>query len=340
MKLRRLLIEITFDDAVKVLSIDKSDISDESKLKLAFRTAALKSHPDKGGSNEAMRDVNDAYEFLKKHKGSASGTNKFDWEQSRKEYINIGLKILEILKSTLNYNSFTSYFENIYGEPFSYKIISERPKSTETSTPHYATLNLEFANNDRGILFLMEVSCDLNAAKRTSSLGSGAANISYSLLISAFGFFNNKKMKITQRDYTRTQNHDILTKPEISFPKAKLEKFKKTSSSKVFKRADMLAYLTRKLSMSWDGEDARLPKLPDNIVVVFRRAVFMKMPYWSLLVFQDARRIPGIKTISMNETEETAQSIERLVKKIKNMTSGEEIKTAVTNWSNETERIR
>ena len=46
-----------------VLGLNKGFTSAE--LKQAYKRAALRAHPDKGGSNEAFRAVKDAYEYLK-----------------------------------------------------------------------------------------------------------------------------------------------------------------------------------------------------------------------------------------------------------------------------------
>ena len=46
------------------LAITYEDAGDRKKLQEAFKAAALQAHPDKGGSNEAIRDVYAAHEML------------------------------------------------------------------------------------------------------------------------------------------------------------------------------------------------------------------------------------------------------------------------------------
>lgn len=41
---------------------------DQDKIKRAYRSMALKKHPDRGGSTEAMKTVNEVYRVLSKHK--------------------------------------------------------------------------------------------------------------------------------------------------------------------------------------------------------------------------------------------------------------------------------
>jgi len=330
MKLKKLLFEITFDQALKVLDFSKSDLGDEGKLKLAFRKAALTAHPDKGGSNEAMRDVNDAYELLKKQ--SVSSNSMDAWRSDREDTNKLSLQILEILKSKIDYSSFVKYFNSIYSEIFTHKIVKEYPTTNEKYAYH-ASFEVQFSNPDRSIIFILQLYCSATDARRTSSLGSGAGNISFPLGVTAYGFYNNKKLKITQRDWTTTQNHDVLNSPELSFPKVKLEKFKGTSVSKVFKRADMILYLTKKLGMTWDGEDARLRDVPKPLAVVFRRGTFMKTPYWSLNLYENSRGVPGMTHLTLPETIETAQAIEALVKAVGKTDNPEQIKQIVKDWA-------
>ena len=334
MKLKKLLLEITFDQALKVLDFSKSDLGDEGKLKLAFRKAALFAHPDKGGSNEAMRDVNDAYELLKKQSSQQHSFDDYKRQADERNTKNkeIANKILESLKSKINYSAFVKYFNSVYNEIFVHRIFNERPASSSYYVS-YAGLTVEFSNPDRSIVFILEFSASVSDATSSSSLGSGVGNVSYPLGVEAYGFYNNKKLKITQRDYNRTTNHDVLDTPELSFPKVKLEKFKGTSVTKVFKKADMVTYLGNKLRMTWDGEQARVRDVPSSIAIVFSRGTFMKIPYWSLNLYENRRGVPGMPYITLPETIETAQSIEVLVKSVNNVDDPEKVKKIVKDWA-------
>jgi hypothetical protein len=59
------------DDAAKILNLSES-ITPEI-VKMAYRRASSKYHPDKGGSVEMMQAVNQAYEVLKDHSGMVDG---------------------------------------------------------------------------------------------------------------------------------------------------------------------------------------------------------------------------------------------------------------------------
>lgn len=55
--------------AADILGIEQGAVLDEATVKAAFRRAAQKYHPDKGGSTEMMQAVNAAYAELQKHYG-------------------------------------------------------------------------------------------------------------------------------------------------------------------------------------------------------------------------------------------------------------------------------
>lgn len=315
MKLKLILREITLEKALDVLNLTKADLGDTAKIKAAYRKATLDNHPDRGGDVEKSKDVNLAYELISKQ--SKAQTNRFDWEGHKKKQEGFAEIIKTDLHNKFNPKMFEGYFSSVYGESF--QSTMDRLKINNSSVYMYWS----FATADRSIVFKFEVYCDSSDASQTSSLGGGQSNISYKISIVAYGLYNNKKLKITQRDWNSTNNHDVLTKPEISFPKTKLEKFKTTSSTKVFKKQDMVAVLTNKLGTSWDGEDARIQLAstkngdPYNLTLVLRRMTFMKMGTWNILLFKNSQGVPGMTYHTFLESLETAQKFEELIKGVK-----------------------
>lgn len=319
--MKQILIEITVDQALKVLGLSQSDARDASKLKSAYKSASLKNHPDRGGSTEAMKDVNLAYELLQKYTGSSTSSGgsssrggSFDrdsYERSKQEYFDLGLSVLRSLKEKLKLDAFLRHFQTIYNEPFEHKVITEVPKPTDSARTHIynAVLSYEFFNKTRDIVFNISFSCYLTDVKYDRSLGSGAKNISYPLGVIAYGFFNNKKLKITQRDYQRTQNHDVLSDPEMSFPKKRLETFKKTAKAKQFRREDMVMTLKNKIDAGewYDNQfTVRLGTNPRKDLV-FRRGTFQRMPYWDVNFYVNGKYQQIERAGVLLETEETAR---------------------------------
>jgi preprotein translocase subunit Sec63 len=61
--------------AADILGMEPGSIADEATVKQAYRRAAQKYHPDKGGSTEMMQTVNEAYNILQSNYGSLPSIN-------------------------------------------------------------------------------------------------------------------------------------------------------------------------------------------------------------------------------------------------------------------------
>lgn len=61
------------ESALRLLGLLGCEV-DENAIKKAYRKASSKYHPDKGGSNEMMKAVNDAYDTLKGFSASSKET--------------------------------------------------------------------------------------------------------------------------------------------------------------------------------------------------------------------------------------------------------------------------
>ncbi len=306
-----MIFEMSVNDALTLFDMSASDLGDVNLIKKKYRELSIKHHPDKGGDLETMKKVNDAKITLDKAKaGSSSG--KFDWDAMNKKYQELGKRIKEKLMKDFKSENYTKYFEKIYDEKFDYEQTKEFPKDKDRS-PHYAGFQFDFFNKDRSIVFEIYVSANLVESQQTNVLGGGQGNISFPLLVHGYGFYNNRKLKISQRDWKSTSDHDVLTKPELVFPEKKLQQFKTKSKDIVFKKKDMITYLTKKLKGSWDGQWVKIP-LKDDLKLYLARNVFMRQAGWSPQVFKKWKGVPGGVYVTFPETLETAQYFEGLVK--------------------------
>jgi DnaJ domain len=304
MKLRTILTEITVDQALKLFNIDISDVSDATKLKAAFRTASLKAHPDKGGSDAQFNDVQDAYELLQKQGKNVSA--QIDYKAREDKYETTGNNILDKISKEFDTNAYKEHLKNIYNTDFTYKLLSSKLGWGK----YTAVVVMEFADDTRDIIFNISMSVDItNVLYNSGGLGDGMTNISYPLGISTSVLFKGKKVKIAVREYSQTRNHDVFQNPELVLPKATLLKFETKSSTKKFSKADMFQILTKKYGMGVEGNVAfkRFEQFkPDRVSLQFTRGTFMKMPYWSFTLFTNGKsdRLP-YKTY-----EENAQTAE------------------------------
>ena len=56
-----------YKESCEVLSISLDQSLDNEKLKFTFRKLVVQHHPDKGGSEDKFKEINSAYEYIKKH---------------------------------------------------------------------------------------------------------------------------------------------------------------------------------------------------------------------------------------------------------------------------------
>ncbi len=88
-----------FNEACKILNIDKKFTGE--MLKKAYHTAALRHHPDKGGSEETFKKIKEAYELLL----GFGGNEDLDFDIEGKSYIEILKKVIEEISPRTEWNT-------------------------------------------------------------------------------------------------------------------------------------------------------------------------------------------------------------------------------------------
>lgn len=318
-EIHRILLErnMSVDDALSIFGLSQSDLDDKKLINKTYRALALKNHPDKGGDLELMKKITVAKSVLDNAVSRTTASGKFDWEAMRKEYTELAQKVNEILDATFNPNTFTSYFQSVYGEGFEWDELTRMPSKGDRN-PSYAGFLGEFSNKDRSIVFTFRVSAHLVDVKSgTKSLGSAMDSISFPLFVDAYGLYGNKKLKVSQRSWKHTNRHTVLFKPEESFPKSKLDKFKKDAAGKKFTKKDMITSLTSYFRKAeWDGEYVKIP-VRDKVKLYLRRSVIMRLAAWTPVLFEGYRSMRGGAYTSFLETEETLEKFKELYSEIK-----------------------
>ena len=66
---------MNLSQAADILGMEPGTVADELSVKTAYRRAAQKYHPDKGGSTEMMQAVNQAYAMLQSNYGTLPSIN-------------------------------------------------------------------------------------------------------------------------------------------------------------------------------------------------------------------------------------------------------------------------
>jgi len=250
MNFKDILLEqtLTTDEALQLLGLDKNQEINSDVVKAAYRKAAFANHPDRGGSQEKMKMINIAYEKLKSYSKQSSTNFKDQMEAGIKRYQEVGVAIKTELLSKIKPEAFIKYFKDISGLDFFFTIKKSYPKGDERYGLYSAGFQSEFHTKDRNTIFTYDISVDLtDAIHNKGKLGS--SEITYKMYTSAYCFHNNKKQKLTQRDWGFSDKTKILTDPEALYPKAKLNKIFGGSSRKdsKFAKRDAITFIEKKL---------------------------------------------------------------------------------------------
>jgi curved DNA-binding protein CbpA len=253
---------------------------DANEVQKAYKYQARINHPDRGGDPEKMKLVNQAYAVLK-GKSSALDRQK-DAEQRRQEYDRRATEIRDVMQAAIRKafkpTAFIKHFEtHMGGEKFTW---TERTDMTKVRTSFkWAGFRGEFRGN-QGSVFEFDVTANPQDAMGGSGLGSTLSNISFPLSTVSYGFVNNRKVKMFQRDWGSTRTHDVLFKPEIAFPPKSLQR-KESAASRPLKRSDMVTGLAKKANAKAIGDMWMIP-LKDGSFVGISRTVFMRTPAWTV----------------------------------------------------------
>lgn len=308
---KEFLKETTKQEALEILSL--SGTFDEDELKKAYRRASSKYHPDKGGSTEDMQKVNASYELLQKFIGTSVSSIKVD--SNDEKFRDAAVYIRDNIRDSLDLNAYAKYFETLFNEPFSSNVKTLTPSNAEidklknasfSTHPHAVYVVVEWSNKDSSKVF--EISIIVTLASVINSKGIASSNIAYPMGVITYAFMDNRKVKITGRDYTHTNKNDVFTKPESIFPKTKLTKKKST----VFKKSDMISALKSNLKAETTGDYFMIP-FKDAYLSVFRTTM-RRQGMWSVSGVYNKQGIRWVGVDGHNlgfytfpETEETLE---------------------------------
>lgn len=275
---------MTLDAAMKVFGIT-SPFSSENDLKTHYKKLALQNHPDHGGSIDKMKDINLAKEILSKNIGKKSPSSiAQDREKREQEYRDLKVTINNILLSKFNPQIYTKYLREIFGKEF--KCDHNVSKHDSYFANMRTHLMAKFYDAERDIVFDVYFGVDLIDIKHSKGLG-GSGNIDFSILVTTDAYVNGKKQKIARNNWNYTNDHNMFTKPEAIFPKAKMTKLAKGDVRKgsKLKRSDFDAFFIKKYGAkaNKDGTWYRyyIPIIPGYELLI-TRSVMMRTPMYEV----------------------------------------------------------
>lgn len=261
--------KMTYQEALKVLGATGSETSAE--MSRLFKRASLRNHPDRGGSNELMQKINQAYDVVTKTgpSGARSETagdvraryarQKKEWEEKVDAYFVVAKNYFS---TKFNAQEFAEYFTKYTGLPTTFK-------QEVTKGSHGVYASFRFTSGDA--YFDFGFNCTPPNGQGLASPDSSALG---SVSVSTFVLVGTKKHKMASRDYQWGKNPDKIT-PESLFPSKKLESiFSPVQKNIKYKRADYLASFRKLLGADISGNDIFVEV--GTLKVRFYRHVFMR----------------------------------------------------------------
>jgi len=279
------LLEMSNQEAETALGLTGAYTAAE--VKTAWKKAAMINHPDKGGSLEKMKAVNVAYDKLKNGGGGSSG--KFDWAKSNEKYNRYHDIVLDDLKNRFKPKKFEDFFKSYFNDEFTTDI--KWSKIPNYGGANFANISVKFSNNNGTVAFDFSVSVNLIEVVHPKAQ-LGGDSITYDMSITASGFANSKKQKMSRRDWGYSNSIKVLSDPSMTFPIAKMKKIvkdgQKTGPIKL-KRADMMKAISN-VAKGVNFSDGYIITSKDGGSFYTERGVFMRVPYWSFYPITNERR--------------------------------------------------
>lgn len=322
---------MTHDDALELLDID-DDFTEES-LKKAYKKAAMQHHPDRGGNEEMMQKVNQAYDLLQKTETSKG--NRVDWDAINARYRKAGAIVVEQLKKDFKPDVFSAYFKEKTGKTFTVSYFFS-PKE-DVKSPTFAGVTAIFTSEDKNTAFSMRATTDLHdIVYPRGALTSKMEDIGYTLWVETEIFHENRKVKFKKTNWDKTQIKSVLYDPEKLFPSAKIEKMISgggKDKTRAFARRDMYVGISKKLDGKTADEWAYIPFGKDGkFQLSMYRAMFMRQASWSLVRLK-LKETPHtewkLQIAFLPESEDILNKLAKVQNDMKDETNGETIKTAI-----------
>lgn len=262
--------------AREVLGLTGNYTADD--VKKAYREKAKANHPDMGGSEEKMKDVNAAYELLQSTSGKAS--NRIDWDEIAKEYSKLRDQINDIIQKSLDKEAFLKYFEGQFDVKF--KVDYEKYYGEKERNPSFAGVSIKFSSEDDMVTFVLDATVYLVNIRKNNALG-GSSELSIPLSVSGVGFFNARKFKLFDKSWGNTMQSIDLNNPSEYFPADKLKKHStKKDRTKATRKDFVTAIATVLKGKSMSDKDSFMVPVEGNTYLSLSRNTFMRTGSWRI----------------------------------------------------------
>ncbi len=313
------VVAMSIEDAKKILGLDKNS---DLNVRDAWKKASKKHHPDKGGSTEMQKKVNEAYETLKDKRtkpGPGSGKYNMPTKEERQEKDRKTLKkakiVEDLMRKAFNPEAYNEYFKKFVGKPINYEENIRRPKQTGYGLDgDHVSFNYEFSTADRETVFYINLITYLYNADFSKSLGGGSPNVNLKYSTDNYLYHNKRKQKMKQRTWDLKESTSDIIDPKKLFPPATLKKVFAGKKQRKFMPRDFRSGLIRELKANMQGNDAYIP-LKDELKLILFRTTFMREGVWNANGLYDKHtRLDTLSSTSIPETEVALTYLINLVK--------------------------
>ena len=276
-------IRMTSADAAKVLGLDST--ADAAAVKLAYRKASMQNHPDRGGSTEAMQNVNSAYDILKGgFKGTAVNSRE-EYAARQAAYEQAGAQILAWFERAFKPEAFQAYFKELFGQDFT----ATQKKKREYPLHSYADIHWNFQSQDGEVWFEVRyyASTTTYYYERSKMLSGNPDATPIAFHVSVNFMTNNRKQKIATRDYSTKTDYALFQTPELVFPRAKVKKGAANKTSKFSRRHFETALKAKSPVPFSQNKDHYFFTLSNNVELTMWRSTFFGTAAYSFLDARD-----------------------------------------------------
>lgn len=316
-------MSMTVAEARKLLGIDFDTRLTPEVLKKAYRSASMRAHPDRGGTNAEMQKVNAAFEMLQNTTGGDTGLSAKEAMEERAR--NMALRLLNAVDGDAYHN----YLDSVFGDIASLETFENRVNEASS----WASRRMEFASQDRETVIKVSFSFQYHQFYRTDKkLGAGADEdmIPGDMFIMTEILHDRQKVKLSRQDFDITKSPGVFTDPSVVFPEDKLRKkirevTKDSASSggsggaKKMKKRDFITSLKNKFpdgQMATGSEIAYIHEFGGGITFQATRITMMRQGFWVPNIFP--RRFRSRESMPhLPETDKTLEFFFQIVEDMK-----------------------
>lgn len=294
---REFLLENKVSDSLALLGLDNEYTTDT--LKKAYKRAASAAHPDKGGSDKAMRDVRSAYELLSKTTVSSVTKNKHD----KADYLHLADIVLKTVDVGLDPQVYSDYFEKHLGKKFAHTREFKKNIGDSYSSFNNVTILHSWQTPDKKTQFHLQLYVNLVTAKYAKGLSSSNSAI-FDTQVTPTTYVDGRR-KVLKDKYRRTNDTKFFTNPAKIFTKTSI-----TSKKGKFSKKDMLFGLTTRAKAKFNRDYYYIPLGDNTHHLQVYRTTFMGSAQWSIgqvYTMEDGRRtrtkidVPSIGILEESE---------------------------------------